>query len=211
MTTAHLIDLLAQDAPLRWRLSSRLAMALLAGGAVAAVILVFGIGLRPDLATAVETIRVEFKFLFAVTLLLAAAGTVARAGRPDFKLGSWSFALAVAPLLLGIAVLAELMATPAQTWMTLLIGRNAAYCLALVPVLALPPLACLLLALRTSAPSHTGTAGAAAGFAAGGVGAVLYALHCPDDSPLFVAAWYSSAIAIVTTAGYLAGARLLKW
>ena len=32
----------------------------------------------------------------------------------------------------------------------------------------------------------------------------LYAAHCTDDSPLFVATWYTLAIAILTAA---AGAR----
>ena len=44
-----------------------------------------------------------------------------------------------------------------------------------------------------------------------GVGALLYATHCPDDSPLFVAIWYGSATAIVVAIGALAGARLLRW
>ncbi|MCL2429688.1 MAG: NrsF family protein, partial [Alphaproteobacteria bacterium] len=61
------------------------------------------------------------------------------------------------------------------------------------------------------APRSPGLAGAAAGLAASGAAVVLYASHCPDDSPLFVAVWYSSAIAIVAAAGFLAGARLLRW
>jgi hypothetical protein len=53
--------------------------------------------------------------------------------------------------------------------------------------------------------------GAAAGLGAGGLGAALYALHCSDDSPLFVAAWYSLAISIVAFAGASAGPRFLRW
>ena len=54
-------------------------------------------------------------------------------------------------------------------------------------------------------------AGAAAGFLAGAIGAALYATHCPDDSPLFVAAWYSLAIGFVAALGAVAGSRLLRW
>jgi hypothetical protein len=75
----------------------------------------------------------------------------------------------------------------------------------------MPPLACLVFALTESAPARPGLAGAAAGLAAIGIAVVLYAWHCPDDSPLFVAVWYSSAIAIVAAAGYLVGCRLLRW
>ena len=54
-------------------------------------------------------------------------------------------------------------------------------------------------------------AGAVAGLAAGGIAAAIYAWHCPDDSPLFLATWYSLAIAIVVAAGFLLGRRLLRW
>ncbi|HUI21148.1 MAG TPA: NrsF family protein, partial [Methylocella sp.] len=54
-------------------------------------------------------------------------------------------------------------------------------------------------------------AGAAAGLLAGAIGAAFYATHCPDDSPLFVATWYTLAIAFVTAIGAIAGARLLRW
>jgi hypothetical protein len=209
--TAHLINVLAQDAPVRWQLSSRLATAFAAGAVIAAIIFVLGVGLRPDISVAAHTVRVQFKFLFVLTLLSGAAGAVAHVGRPGAKLGPWIFMLAVVPLLLGLAVLAELLTTPAQAWMTRLIGQYSGYCLAIIPTLALGPLACLLFALRESAPVRPGLAGAVAGLAAGGIAALLYASHCPDDSPLFVAVWYSSAIAVVVAVGYLAGARLLKW
>jgi hypothetical protein len=209
--TAHLIDVLAQDAPAGWRLSNRLAAAFAAGAAIAAVIFMLGIHLRPDLSAACQTMRVQFKFLFALTLLTGAAGAVSRVGRPDASPGPWTAVLGAVPVLLGLAVVAEMFAMPAQSWMPSLIGHNAMYCMTFIPALSLAPLACLLAALRESAPERPGVAGAAAGLAASGIAAVLYASHCPDDSPLFVAAWYSSAIAAVTAAGYLAGARLLKW
>ncbi|NJL07877.1 MAG: DUF1109 domain-containing protein, partial [Methylacidiphilales bacterium] len=54
-------------------------------------------------------------------------------------------------------------------------------------------------------------AGAVAGLAAGALAATLYAAHCPDDSPLFVASWYGLSIAFVTVAGAALGVRLLRW
>jgi hypothetical protein len=53
--------------------------------------------------------------------------------------------------------------------------------------------------------------GAVAGLLAGGLAATLYATHCPDDSPLFVAIWYSLAIALVVLAGAVVGRRVLRW
>jgi hypothetical protein len=209
--TADLIDVLVQDAPVKWGLSSRLAMAFAAGGAIAAGLFMAGVGMRPDMSVAGHTMRVQFKFLFALTVLSGAAGSVTRAGRPDAARGPWAFILAAAPVLLGLAVVAELLATPERSWMPNLIGHNAGWCLVIIPALALGPLACLLFVLTESAPVRPGWAGAAAGLAAGGIAAFLYASHCPDDSPLFVAVWYSCAIAIVAAAGAAAGVRLLKW
>ena len=73
------------------------------------------------------------------------------------------------------------------------------------------PLACTFLALRHGAPTRPGLAGAVAGLVASGIAATLYASHCTDDSPLFVATWYPLAIGIVVRAGYVAGSRYLRW
>jgi hypothetical protein len=50
-----------------------------------------------------------------------------------------------------------------------------------------------------------------AGAAAAGVGALVYASSCPDDSPLFVATWYPLATLICMGVGALAGRRFLAW
>ena len=81
----------------------------------------------------------------------------------------------------------------------------------LIPFLSIGPLACIMLALRQGAPTRPGLTGAVAGLAAGGIAATLYASHCTDDSPLFVATWYSLAIGIVTLLGYVIGSRFLRW
>ena len=47
--------------------------------------------------------------------------------------------LALAPLLLGCAVIVELAVSPASTWFTLLVGRNAALCVTAIPVLSALP------------------------------------------------------------------------
>jgi hypothetical protein len=91
------------------------------------------------------------------------------------------------------------------------VGINAIFCLKSIPFLAAAPLVAVLLALRQGAPEHPTLAGAAAGLFAGAIGAACYATHCPDDSPLFVAAWYTLAIGFVAAIGAAAGRRLLRW
>jgi hypothetical protein len=90
-------------------------------------------------------------------------------------------------------------------------GRYGYHCLFFIPFFSLAPLVALFWALKGGAPEKPGLSGAAAGLAAGGVGAAIYALHCPDDSPLFVALWYVTAITFVTLCGYFAGKRWLTW
>ena len=81
----------------------------------------------------------------------------------------------------------------------------------MIPLLSAAPLIGALIALHRGAPRNPGLAGAGAGLFAGAFAASLYATHCPDDLPLFVAVWYSLAILIVMAVGALAGSRLLRW
>ena len=119
--------------------------------------------------------------------------------------------LYLSPILLAGGVIVELATKPAGSWPERLIGHNAVHCLSLIPLLSIPSLASLFFALRRAAPLRPPLAGATAGLVSGGVGAILYALTCPDDSPLFVATWYSIAIGALTTAAAFGGKRWLRW
>lgn len=165
---------------------------------------------RVDIVPAFST--APFLFKVALMLVLTASCVVAfvDAARPVPAPGR-RWILMPALLLLGAGVLVELLTVPSQAWSTRLIGHNAAHCLTFIPLISLAPLVCLLVALRSGAPRHPTLAGASAGLLAGAVGATVYALTCPDDSPLFIAAWYSVALAIVTTISAAIGKRLLRW
>ena len=211
MNTDDFISALTQDSKVRWPFGRTLAVATASGVALAGIAFFLSIGFRPDIAQALDTGRFLLKFLVTLTLATMATGLISRIARPGVPAGRWSWALLAAPILLGGAVVAELLVMPESTWMTRLVGSNARHCLTLIPFLAAAPLACLLIALRQGAPTRPGVAGAIAGLAASGVAATFYAANCPDDSPLFVATWYPIAMAIVVLVGYLAGSRFLKW
>jgi hypothetical protein len=186
-----------------------LLMALFTGLVVSA--LSFGVlHPRPDLARALLTAPFVFKLLIVVLLAGTAMVLLAETARPT-PAPRRPWRLLIAPALLLVGVLVELVRFPADQWPARLIGHNAVHCLSLIPLLSLPPLVCLFLALRRGAPLRPGLAGAAAGLVSGGAAATLYAITCPDDSPLFVATWYSIGIALVTGASAYAGARVLRW
>ena len=211
MKTDDLITALAQDAPIRWPLGRAVAAAMAGGAVVAGVIFFAGIGVRPDVMQAVETVRYLFKFIVTLALAVTATGLILHLARPGVPLGAWRWALLAAPVLLIVSVALEMMAMPMSTWGTRWIGTNAPWCLSLIPLMALGPLALMLLALRQGAPRRPGLAGAVAGLVASGIAATFYAAHCPDDSPFFVATWYTLATGIVVLIGTLAGRRWLRW
>lgn len=212
MKTDDLIHAIAEDAaPSGLHPQHRLALALT--GAVAAVAILFWLLLGPRdnaLASLVEP-RFVLKFLVTLGLAATAVGLVLRLIRPGAAPGLWRSALLLAPGLLLIGVAGELLALPAETWMTALIGVNSRVCLTYIPLMGLAPLGLILLALRSGAPTRPARTGAVAGLIAGGISAAFYASHCPDDSPLFVATWYVLAIALLTALGALLGRRLLRW
>jgi len=211
MKTEALIRALSLDAGRPVVSVTRLLTLALLGG-TAASLLLFALALkpRPDIEAALISPGFCLKVVVAACLAVTAATLLDALARPMPRSRSL-LTLTLGPLLLAAGVAIELATFPSDTWQPRLIGRNAPHCLALIPLLSAAPAVCLLLALRRAAPARPGLAGAVSGLAAGGLGAILYALTCPDDSPLFVAVWYSIAISFVTSACFLAGRRWLTW
>jgi hypothetical protein len=184
---------------------------MLAPVALAALLLLATAGVRADFGAAVATPRLLFKLALVLSLAVAAYGTVLRLARPETRPGGWGATLVVVLGLLLTGVAVELFVLPSDSWGAKLRGANATWCLRTIPLLAALPLAACLFALRRAAPANGMRAGAAAGLLSAAIGACLYALHCTDDSPLFVAAWYGLASCGVTALGAGLGARLLRW
>lgn len=213
MKTGELIRALAADSEFHPAPPRRaLALALIPGVAIALALYFVTLGLRPHLfALLVENVRLVFKLCLTFLLALLSGRFVLRLVQPGADARGAALLLAIAPALLAAANLVELATVPAGEWGHRLVGSNAFHCLISIPFLGSAPLIAALLALRQGAPERPPLAGAGAGLLAGAIGAALYATHCPDDSPLFVATWYSLAIAFVAALGALAGARVLRW
>ena len=212
MKTGDLIRALAADSEVHPMPPRRvLALALIPGVAIALGLHFAVLGLRPHLLALLGEPRLLFKLCLTILLVALSSPLVLRLVRPGASVRRAALMLAIVPALLAAAILAELLAVPAAEWGQRLVGTNAIFCLKSIPFLAAAPLVAVLLALRQGAPEHPAVAGAAAGLFAGAIGAACYATHCPDDSPLFVAAWYTLAITFVVGTGALAGSRCLRW
>ena len=105
----------------------------------------------------------------------------------------------------------EMMMPQRLPMMTRLVGNNSKVCMTAIPLMSLPLLAGALIGLRHGAPARPAVAGAIAGLVSAGLAATLYASHCTDNSPLFVATWYTLATALVAAIGALAGSKMLRF
>ncbi len=211
MKTEELIRALAADGsqPVR-PIGHTLWRALAVGALLSIALFLLILHPRPDIGRAILTLPFDFKLVVVACVAVVSAIFLSYVALPASS-ARLSWLLYVAPVLLAGGVVVELATAPPGSWSERLIGHNAVHCLSLIPLLSIPSLVCLFLALRRAAPLRPPLAGATAGLVSGGVGAILYALTCPDDSPLFVATWYTIAIGAVATASAFGGGRWLRW
>lgn len=212
MKTDDLIASLAADNGWRtrpvwlWLLAAMIAALPLSGS-----LFMMSLGVRPDIATAVHSPFFDFKFVITIALASASAALSLHMSRPEASLRGWIWLLAIPAGLLGIGIAADFAVHQRSGWTSRLTGTNSMVCMTSIPLLSLPFLAAALLTLRRGATTRPMMAGAFAGLMSGGVAATLYAMHCGDDSPLFVATWYTLGFAMIAAIGAFAGRRLLRF
>ena len=212
METEQLIRTLAADNPHRARpVGLILTLALLAAAPLSVAIFMMALGVRPDVMTAMHNPFFDLKFLITLALAVSAIVVSLHLSRPEASLKGWGWLLLIPVGIIAAGIGSEMMMPQRLPMMTRLIGSNSRICMTAIPLLSLPLLAGALMGLRHGAPARPALAGAIAGLISAGLAATLYAAHCTDDSPLFVATWYPIATAMVTAVGALIGARVLRF
>lgn len=213
MKTEQLVALLAAGAgPVPPHAVARRFAAALGGGVLGALVLLpLTLGPRPDLAEAAQAPVFWMKLAFAAALAAAALLATARLARPGMRLGHVGLGLAL-PLLLVWALGAAVLVTagPGER-AALVLGSTWQTCPFNIALLSLPLFIALFWAMKGLAPTRLALAGAGTGLLAGALGALVYALHCPESSAPFLGIWYVLGMAIPTAAGALLGPRLLRW
>jgi hypothetical protein len=214
MKTNELIGKLVADhaaqSP-RKPIAYHLVMAIVGGLAVSAALLLITLGVRPDILTAFGTWRFDLKLGGSFILAIAAGWAALRLSRPTTSSLSAIPILLVPAVLLFVAVVFELATVPPAAWPSRAMGANGVMCLANIMALSVIPLVALTYALRWGAPMSPALMGAIAGMLAGALGATVFATHCTDDSPLFVAIWYVLAIGLMSMFGLVIGRHALRW
>lgn len=213
MNTDALIDLLStRVAPVQGHAAQRrLMMALLFGLPFSFLIMVTLLGLRHDWSDVIGNPMFWIKVLFPTALAAAGLVVTQRLGRPGVRVGAaWVGLLLPLVLVWGLGTW-QWVTAPESMRPELLFGQTWRSCAFSILLIALPFWFGGLWALRGLAPLRPTAAGAAAGLMAGGAGAAVYALHCPELGAPFLAVWYVAGIALSTLLGALAGTKLLRW
>lgn len=215
MRTDELIGLLAADTrPVRpAAVARRFGVGLgVAAPLVAFVLLVvMGLPLRADLAASLARATDWPKYALVLALLAAGWHACARLSRPDGASRAAALAAAAPVVAVAALALATLARAPAELRAAMVFGSTWTVCPLIIATLSVPAFAVVARVMRGLAPTRLGAAGAAVGLFAGAIAATVYALHCPEREPAFLAVWYVLGIAAPVVAGALLGPRVLRW
>ena len=213
MKTEELIDLLSTNIePVDTQKVDRtLQMAIVAGLVLAFLTCIVTLGVRPDLNNPGVFGFLLVKIGFGVVVTILGWHLLLKHARPGGENHSRIFLTGVPFAALMALAAVNLISVPASHWGHMIMGERWLGCLLAIPIIAVVPFAVITWAVRMAAPTNLLRTGALAGLVAGGISAVAYALHCPDDSLPFVALWYGGTIVLCTLAGAVLGPRLLHW
>ena len=213
MRTDDLVELLARDvAPVpRVGSASRFGVALALSLPLAVAIMLACYGIRSDLATVLGNPMLWVKIGMPIAVMVGGLALVARLARPG-KTAGWTLAAALLPVVaLWLLGLGQAWALPGNERLPAMLGQTWRTCAFSIGLIALPVFVAAIQVLRSMAPTRPALAGAAAGWMAGGAGAAVYALHCPEMAAPFLAVWYVLGMALPAVIGALLGPRLLRW
>jgi hypothetical protein len=189
------------------RFAGAMSLGLLAALALTRFLLHWNPGLGSELSEAAFWVRE----LYCAALAAIAMLVLGRLGHPGARLGLWP--TGVVAVIVGMWTLGALalVSAPAPARAHLFLGSSFKVCSVLIAGIATPLFIALLWVMKGLAPTQLRRCGAAAGFAAGALGALVYSLHCPELAPPFIGAWYLLGMLIPTGIGAVIGPRLLRW
>lgn len=213
MNTEDLISMLARGAGAvpPHAVARRYAQALTSGILVAVLLMAAALGPRPDLAAATHLPMFWIKLAFVGALAWAGLLAATRLSRPGAAL-AWVPAALVIPVV-AMWVVATVVLARAESGQraALFFGDTWNSCPWLIAMLSAPVFVAVIWAMKGLAPTRLRLAGAAAGLLSGGMGTLVYCLHCPEIEAPFIGFWYLLGMAIPTALGAAAGPRLLRW
>jgi hypothetical protein len=208
-----LIDGLAAEAtPVpRSRLPMLLGLGVAVGAALAMLLMIPWLGLRPDLMEATGTMIFWWKFAYTALFSAIALWATIRLARPAGSMRRPMIGLFALIAFAGALGIAQLVVMPPSMSYELVMGGTALLCPFYIVALAVPVYAATVLVMRRLAPTNLAGAGFAAGLLAGSTAAWVYAFHCGENGMPFLAIWYTTGILVAAALGAILGRWALRW
>ncbi|MGK5080041.1 NrsF family protein [Janthinobacterium sp. HLX7-2] len=189
------------------RATTTLGAGLLASVALMAMLL----GVRPNLEQLALLPDFWIKVGFVAAITVASWHAAHRLCLPAADTRALPLLIAMPLLLMWALGAISMNEAPPEQRAELFWGATWRSCPLLIAMLALPILAAALRLMRQLAPTRLRLAGAAAGFAAGCMAALVYCLHCPELAASFVGFWYVLGMLVPTAIGAAIGPKVLAW
>jgi len=213
MKTDDLMSMLANGTPAvdPNAVQRRYVTALGWGAFGALLLMVFWLGVRRDLGEAILLPMFWVKLAFPAVLLAGALLAAQRLSRPGVRVGRVRVVLAAPVLAMWLLAAIVLLGAAPAARDELVFGISWNVCPIYIATLSVPAFIAALWAMRGLAPTRPALAGAAGGLLSGALGALVYALHCPEMAAPFLGIWYLLGMLIPAVCGGLLGPRLLRW
>ena len=213
MKTGDFIDLLANTgtpvAP--GAVARRYGIALALGLVFGALAMQLEFGLNPDIEAYAAMPMFWVKVIFSALVVVAGFYAVTRLARPGADVRRLPATVTTPFVVLWMIAVAVLATAEPGEAEQLVFGNTWRTCALNIAMLSGPAFAATLWAMKGLAPTRPVIAGAAAGLFAGGIGSLVYTVHCPELMPPFIGIWYVAGMLIPAALGALLGPRLLRW
>ena len=157
--------------------------------------------MRPDMGRVMLSPYIVWK-IGSLALLAGVTCTVAMRSfaPPASSRRGLLLALALAVLLVVGGTFATSATDSSRSMIERLSPVHGMLCATSIVVLAMPIMAALAVLMRRAAPVHPKESALASGLAAATLGGLVFTACCPMNDPLYIAVWYSVAVAIVALA-----------
>ncbi|MBW4332343.1 DUF1109 domain-containing protein [Stakelama sp. CBK3Z-3] len=202
MSNSLLIDRLSAELPPVRRRNPARELAVVASLGALELALVLGVGLmRPDMASMIGSPYMIWKLGSLAILALLGCTLAVRSFVPTAssrKGVTMLMVLAVAVTVFGLIAVPH--PSEAASLAERLAPAQGLLCAASIVVLSMPVMAALGWLMRRGAPGNPRKSAFACGLAAGTLGALIFAVCCRFNDPLYIVVWYSIGVATVCTA-----------